>query len=100
MSDLFGIKNIEPKKIIAKPSLKVLLRNKNKLTMMNFILKNKATLLGIGLGAIAGFAYYFYVGCTSGNCQITSKPLNSTIYGGLMGGLLFSTFGRKKEIQK
>lgn len=64
---------------------------------MNFILKHKITLLGIGIGAIAGFAYYYYVGCVSGNCSITSKPLNSSLYGSLMGGLLFSSFKKKKQ---
>ena len=47
------------------------------------------TILGILLGAIFGYLYYHYVGCVSGTCNITSKPLNSTLYGALMGGLLF-----------
>lgn len=46
--------------------------------------------IGIAIGALAGYAYYFYVGCTSGTCAITSKPLNSTLYGALMGGLIFN----------
>ena len=48
--------------------------------------------IGIAIGAIAGYAYYFYVGCASGTCAITSKPLNSTLYGALMGGLVFNMF--------
>jgi hypothetical protein len=48
--------------------------------------------IGIVLGAIGGYLYYHYVGCASGTCMITSKPLNSTLYGGLMGGLLFNIF--------
>lgn len=48
--------------------------------------------IGIFIGFIAGYAYYHYVGCASGTCAITSKPLNSTLYGGLMGGLLFNIF--------
>lgn len=50
------------------------------------------TSVGVVVGAIAGYAYYYYVGCASGTCAITSKPLNSTLYGGLMGGLLFNIF--------
>ena len=46
--------------------------------------------IGIAIGAFAGYAYYFYVGCASGTCAITSKPLNSTLYGALMGGLIFN----------
>jgi hypothetical protein len=48
--------------------------------------------IGIVVGAIAGYLYYFYVGCASGTCAITSKPLNSTLYGALMGGLVFNLF--------
>jgi len=50
------------------------------------------TSIGIVIGALAGYAYYFYVGCASGTCAITSKPLNSTLYGALMGGLIFNMF--------
>ncbi len=48
--------------------------------------------IGIVVGAIAGYLYYFYIGCASGTCAITSKPFNSTLYGALMGGLLFNIF--------
>jgi hypothetical protein len=48
--------------------------------------------IGIAIGALAGYSYYYYVGCASGTCAITSKPLNSTLYGALMGGLLFNMF--------
>lgn len=47
---------------------------------------------GVVTGAIAGFAYWHFVGCTSGTCAITSQPVNSTLYGGVMGGLLLSMF--------
>jgi hypothetical protein len=50
------------------------------------------TAIGLVVGAIAGYMYYFYVGCVSGTCAITSKPLNSTLYGALMGGLIFNMF--------
>lgn len=56
--------------------------------------------LGVVVGLIAGYIYYQQVGCASGTCAITSKPLNSTLYGGLMGGLLFNLFAtspKKKE---
>lgn len=48
--------------------------------------------VGIAIGAIAGYLYYHFVGCTSGSCNITSKPLNATLYGSLMGGLVFNMF--------
>lgn len=57
------------------------------------------TLIGIIIGAVAGYLYYLNIGCDSGTCAITSKPLNSTLYGGLMGGLIFNMFVKtpKKE---
>lgn len=61
---------------------------KNKMKKKAYII----TGIGVVLGLIAGYTYYFYVGCASGTCAITSKPLNSTLYGGLMGGLLFNMF--------
>jgi len=67
---------------------------------MKAILKYKLTLIGILVGAIGGYAYYHFVGCASGTCSITSKPLNSTLYGALMGGLLFSSFKKEKTIEK
>jgi hypothetical protein len=48
--------------------------------------------IGIAIGALAGYGYYHFVGCASGTCAITSKPLNSTVYGAVMGGLLFNMF--------
>lgn len=57
------------------------------------------TSIGVIIGLISGYAYYYYVGCVSGTCSITSKPLNSTLYGGVLGGLLFnmiSDFFKKK----
>lgn len=62
---------------------------------MNFINNNKLTIIGVVIGAIGGYLYYHYVGCASGTCPITSKPLNSTLYGAVMGSLLFNIF--KKE---
>jgi F0F1-type ATP synthase assembly protein I len=59
--------------------------------------KYQRTILGILVGAIIGYLYYYYVGCASGTCNITSKPLNSTLYGAMMGGLLFNIFEKKPK---
>ena len=64
----------------------------------NFISKYKLTIIGVIAGAIAGYLYYHFIGCNSGTCTITSKPLNSTLYGALMGGLFLNIF--KKENKK
>jgi hypothetical protein len=36
-------------------------------------------------GAAAGFAYYYFIGCVSGTCPITSNPYISTGYGAVVG---------------
>ena len=65
--------------------------------MKSWIQKNKLSLVGVALGALSGFLYWNYIGCASGTCMITSKPINSTLYGALMGYLLFGMF-KKEEI--
>lgn len=54
------------------------------------------TVLGVALGALAGYFYWQHFGCTSG-CAITSSPVNSSLYGAFMGGLLFNSFKRREE---
>jgi hypothetical protein len=66
--------------------------------MKNLVLQNKLMIIGIVLGAVIGFMYWKLVGCNTGTCMITSKWHNSTAYGAVMGGLLFSIF--KKETNK
>ena len=63
---------------------------------MNFILKNKLTIIGLVAGAIGGYLHYHFVGCESGTCAITSKPLNSSLYGAMMGGLFINMFKKEK----
>lgn len=55
---------------------------------MEFLKKHKFIAIGMVLGAIAGYAYYYFIGCASGTCAITSKPINSSLYGAMMGGLM------------
>lgn len=65
--------------------------------MKKFVRKNLLTIIGVAVGAISGFVYWKLVGCNSGTCSITSSPTNSTIYGSIMGGLLFSMFEKSKS---
>ncbi|MGZ8556984.1 MAG: DUF6132 family protein [Chitinophagaceae bacterium] len=55
-------------------------------------------IIGAIIGAIAGYLYWQQIGCTTGTCAITSKPVNSTVYGAIMGSLLLGLF--KKENRK
>jgi len=63
---------------------------------MKYLNKHKITIIGLILGALGGYLYYHFIGCVSGTCAITSKPINSTLYGALMGGLLFNMFQKEK----
>ena len=65
--------------------------------MKKFAKKHLRTIIGILVGATAGYFYWKFVGCNSGSCAITSNPVNSTLYGAAMGGLLFSTFKKDKK---
>lgn len=65
--------------------------------MKTFLKTNILAIAGVIVGAVAGYLYWHFVGCNSGSCAITSKPVNSTVYGSVMGGLLFSIFQRKKD---
>lgn len=66
--------------------------------MKKFIKANTLTIVGALLGAAIGYFYWQTVGCTSGTCSITSKPINSTIYFAILGVLVFNLF--KKETVK
>lgn len=48
-------------------------------------IKYRKMVAGVGAGALLGFAYYYFIGCSSGSCAITSNPINSTAYGALIG---------------
>ncbi|AZI21361.1 DUF6132 family protein [Chryseobacterium taklimakanense] len=67
--------------------------------MKEFITQYKLSIAGVMIGAILGYAYYYFIGCTTGSCAITSKPVNSTVYGSVMGYLLFSVFEKSKKPQ-
>ncbi len=59
------------------------------------------TIAGILIGAVGGFIYYKFVGCTTGSCAITSNPYMSTAWGGAFGYLIFDLFrGKKKNADK
>jgi len=63
---------------------------------MQFLKSQFITIVGILIGLAAGYVYWHEVGCLSGTCPITSSPVNSSIYGALMGGLTFNMFQKKK----
>ncbi|MCD8183898.1 MAG: DUF6132 family protein [Bacteroides sp.] len=54
-------------------------------------------MLGIIIGAAGGFLYWRFVGCSTGSCPITSSPVNSSLWGAVMGGLVGSMFQPKSQ---
>ncbi len=62
------------------------------------MIKNKWRKMGlyglIGLGL--GYAYYYFIGCASGTCPLSSNPYITSGYG-LGAGLLLAWDGRIKS---
>ncbi len=54
--------------------------------------------LGVILGSSVGLAYYYFIGCKNGTCAITSSPVNSTLYGVLLGVLWTFPTKRKRKV--
>jgi hypothetical protein len=71
--------NVRSQKLELTPSEK-LPQGKNKRLL-------RSALFIVG-GGVLGFAYYRFIGCSSGTCPITSNPFISTAYGALMGLLM------------
>jgi len=46
--------------------------------------------VGMAAGALAGFAFYTFIGCRSGACPITSNALATTLTGAVIGMLALS----------
>ncbi|HNU41452.1 MAG: hypothetical protein UZ12_BCD005001068 [Bacteroidetes bacterium OLB12] len=64
---------------------------------MNLLKKYWLTLVGVCIGVGAGYLYWQQIGCISGSCPITSSPVNSSLYGALMGGLVVNMFKKEKS---
>ncbi|WP_051295852.1 DUF6132 family protein [Eisenibacter elegans] len=54
-------------------------------------------LLASGIGALFGWLYWYYIGCTSGSCPITANPWISTAYGALLGATWGFPAGKKAD---
>lgn len=64
---------------------------------MQFIKQYWLIAAGILLGVAGGYLYWQQIGCVTGTCPITSSPVNSSLYGAMMGGLLFSILKKEKK---
>lgn len=59
-----------------------------KATIINYRLE----IIGALAGSAMGFAYWYFVGCASGTCAITSNPVRSSLYGAVVGALILGLF--------
>lgn len=64
---------------------------------MDKYLKNKFLKFGLyGLiGGVLGYSYYYFIGCTSGGCPLTSNWHITTGYG-LVSGLILALPQKKR----
>ena len=49
-------------------------------------------IIGAIIGGALGFAYYKFVGCSTGACPLTSNPFTSSLYGMVVGALVATSF--------
>lgn len=68
-------------------------------TITAFLQKHKLSLIGVLLGTLGGYIYYAQWGCLEG-CTITGSPVNSSLYGALMGGLFFNLWEKPQKHEK
>jgi len=57
-------------------------------------------LIGVLLGALGGYAYFYFIGCNTGTCPITSNPWMSILWGVAVGYLLSDMFYKGKAENK
>jgi len=68
--------------------------------MKNLLKAHRFSFILALVGAICGFLYWRFVGCSSGTCPITSHWYTMGIYGAIMGyliGDLISSIAKKKD---
>ena len=67
---------------------------------MKILSRNNLLIIsGILLGGTGGFLYYYFVGCRTGSCAITSNPWLSILWGAAFGLLIFDLFRKKKATE-
>ena len=53
--------------------------------------------IGLAIGSIAGFLYYYYVGCQNGTCDLKSNPYYNVLLGLLLGYLIADMIKFRKK---
>lgn len=68
------------------------------MNILSKILHYKLEIISAIVGGFGGYAYWYYIGCSSGTCPITAKWYTSAIYGVVMGFLLGQII--REQLQK
>ncbi len=67
--------------------------------MIDWVSKKRYTIIVTFIGGTLGYLYWYFIGCRSGSCAITSVWWRSTIYGIIMGWLLGDLINDKRNKQ-
>jgi hypothetical protein len=67
--------------------------------MKKYIRNNGWQILGGIFGGIGGYFYWRDIGCVSGTCPITSKPLNSIVYFAVLGYFILDTISQWRKLK-
>ena len=66
----------------------------------NTIIKHWITISLIIMGAILGYLYWFFIGCTSGTCPLKSIWYYNVLVGSVLGYLIGSSIQEKLDKTK
>jgi len=65
--------------------------------MKKWMEKNKFALIMLIPGSIGGYMYWYFIGCTTGTCPITSNPYGSILYGIILGFVLGNLIDERRQ---
>lgn len=71
--------------------------------MKEQIKKYWVEILLASIGSLSGIGYWYFIGCATGTCAITSNWYTSAIYGTIMGfliGQIITDYKKKKETKE
>jgi predicted membrane protein len=66
----------------------------------NVIVKNRLYIIGAIIGALSGYFYWYYIGCSMETCPITSSWLGTSVAGSILGSLIFGMFVGDENARK
>lgn len=53
--------------------------------MISLLKRNRTYIIGALAGALIGFSYWYFIGCTTNTCPMKSSPAITIIYGTIVG---------------